>query len=147
MADMPHTSAPIGATSRATARPAQEEDSGWITFASTLLGILGTLNIIYGIAAISDSRVYVGDATFVFGSLNTWGWLLLFAGAIQLFASFGVWSGNEIARWAGVFVAAANALIQIFFIPAFPFLSLALFAVDILVIYGLVAHGGRRARI
>ena len=29
-------------------------------------------------------------------------------------------------------------------IPAYPFWSLAIFAVDILIIYGLAAYGGRR---
>lgn len=146
MADIPHTSTPVGAsTHRATARPVQDE-SGWVTFAATLLGILGTLNIIYGIAAISDSRVYANDVTYVFGSLNSWGWLLLFGGALQLLVAFGVWNGNELARWGGVLLASLNAIIQLFFIPAMPFLALALFAIDILAIYGLIAYGGQRAR-
>ena len=36
-----------------------------------------------------------------------------------------------------------NAIIQLLFIPAYPFWSLALFTLDILVIYGLIAHGKR----
>jgi len=31
-----------------------------------------------------------------------------------------------------------------FFIPALPLLSVTLFAVDVLVIYGLITYGGRR---
>ena len=144
MADMPHPGAPPRAASRYTDRPAAEA-SGWVTFAGALLAILGTLNIVYGIAAISDSRVYVGDVEYVFGTLNSWGWFLCIAGAIQLLTAFGVWSGNELARWVGVFIAGLNAIIQLFFIPALPFLALALFAIDILVIYGLIAYGGRQA--
>jgi hypothetical protein len=30
------------------------------------------------------------------------------------------------------------------FMPASPFLGLALFALDVLIVYGLVVHGGRR---
>ena len=146
MADMPETSLPPQVAARYERRPVEDKGSGWVTFAGALLAILGTLNIIYGIAAISDSRVYVGDQTYVFGDLNSWGWLLLFAGAIQLVTAFGVWSGNELARWAGVFIASANAIIQLLFIPAIPFLALSLFAIDILVIYALIAYGGRQAR-
>ena len=144
MADMPHTGATPRSAARSASRPA-DDSSGWVTFAGALLAILGVMNIVYGIAAISDSRVYVGEQTYVFGDLNTWGWFLLFAGAVQLVTAFGVWSGNEIARWAGVFIAAINAIIQLLFIPAFPFLALSLFAIDILAIYGLIAYGGRPA--
>ena len=126
-------------------RPAVET-SGWVTFAGAMLALVGTLNIVYGIAAIDDSRVYSGDDVYVFGSLNSWGWFLLFAGGLQLVTAFGVWTGSEIARGAGVLLAAANAIVLLLFMPAFPLLALALFAVDILVIYGLLAYGGLRAR-
>src|SRR4051794_7584057 len=38
---------------------------GWVVFAGVMLAIVGTLNFIYGIAAISDSKFYVRDTTFV----------------------------------------------------------------------------------
>jgi hypothetical protein len=38
-----------------------------------------------------------------------------------------------------------NALAQMFFIPAYPFWSLAIIAIDIVAIYGLAVHGGQRA--
>jgi hypothetical protein len=117
-----------------------------VTFAGTMLAIVGTMNVIYGIAAIDNANVYVGDAQYVFGDLNTWGWFLLIVGAVQIVTAFGIWSGNELARWVGVFAASVNALLQLLFIPAFPFLSLSLFAIDVLVIYGLIAYGGRRSR-
>ena len=142
MADMTSSAVPPQASTRRASRTT--EGSGWVTFAGTMLAVVGTLNIIYGIGAIDDSRVYVGDATYVFGDLNTWGWFLLIVGAVQILTAFGIWSGNELARWVGVAIAAVNAMIQMLFIPAFPFLAMSLFALDILVIYGLIAHGGRR---
>ena len=36
-----------------------------------------------------------------------------------------------------------SGVAQLLFIPAYPFWSLALFTLDILVIYGLIAHGSR----
>jgi hypothetical protein len=142
MAGMTSGAAPPREGSRHAARVT--EGSGWVTFAGTMLAILGTLNIIYGIAAIDDSRVYVGDTTYVFGDLNTWGWFLLFIGAVQLLTAFGIWNGNELARWVGIAAAMGNAILQLLFLPAFPFLAMSLFALDILVIYGLIAYGGRR---
>ena len=44
-------------------------------------------------------------------------------------------------RWGGVAIAGLNAIAQLLFMPSYPLWSLALFTLDILVIYGLVAHG------
>ena len=64
-------------------------------------------------------------------------------GSCQVLAAFGVWAKTPGVRWFGVTVAALNGIAQLLFIPAYPFWSLTLFTVDILVIYGLVAHGKR----
>ena len=46
-------------------------------FAGIMLAIIGVLNVIYGIAAVGDSKFYVRDVEYVFANLNTWGWLLI----------------------------------------------------------------------
>ena len=120
-----------------------DHGSGWVGFAGMMLAIVGTLNIIYGIGAIDDAHVYVGETEYVFGDLNLWGWLLLLIGIIQVAGGFGIWSGAQWARWVGIGSAGTNAILQLLFMPAFPLLSLALFAVDILVIYALIQYGGR----
>jgi hypothetical protein len=121
------------------------EGYGWVLFAGTMIALVGTLNLIYGIAAIGDSKFYTQNATYVISDLNTWGWALLIIGAIQLFAAVGIWMQVGGARWVGIVTAALNAVVQMIFIAAFPLLALAIFAVDILVIYGLLAHGRRPA--
>jgi hypothetical protein len=120
---------------------------GWVVFAGSMLALVGTLNFIYGIAAVSNSKFYVRDVTYVISDLKTWGWFLLIIGAIQFLAAFGIWTGSELAKWIGILSAGANAVVQMLALPGYPFLSLSLFTIDILVIYGLVAHGGRKARI
>ena len=125
---------------------AYDEDRGlgWVVFAGIMLSIVGILNIVYGIAAIDNANFYAAGANYVITDLNTWGWFLLGVGAVQFLAAFGIWAGSEWGRWVGIISAGCNAILQMFFIPAFPLLSVSLFAVDILVIYGLVAYGGRR---
>jgi hypothetical protein len=142
---MSTSSAPRSAPSAEARRaPREPEGSGWVSFAGVMLAILGTMNIIYGIAAIDSANVYVGEAQYVFSDLNTWGWFLAIAGAVQVMAAFSIWNRTEWGRWIGIASASVNAILQLLFLPAFPFLSLSLFAVGILVIYGLVAYGGRR---
>lgn len=116
---------------------------GWVLFAGVMLAMVGTLNVIDGIAAISNSRFFVNGATYIFSDLNTWGWIVLALGAIQVLTGIGVGLRVRGVRWVGVLFATLNAIAQLLFLPAYPFLSLALFTVDILVIYGLVAYGGR----
>jgi hypothetical protein len=118
---------------------------GWVVFAGTMLMLVGILNVVYGIAAIDNSKFFVNGAKYVISDLNTWGWVVLVTGALQVLAAIGVWARNTLATWAGVFFAGLNAIGVLLMLPAYPFLSLSLFAVDLLVIYGLAVHGGRRA--
>jgi hypothetical protein len=119
------------------------EGGGWITFAGVVLVIVATLNIIDGIAAIGDSAFFVGDARYVFSDLNTWGWIVLVIGVIQAAVALGVWAGSQLARWTGVLIVSLNAIAQLLFIPSYPFLALSIFTLDVLVLYGLIAYGGR----
>jgi hypothetical protein len=131
---------------RATERPlSYTDDTGesWVLFAAVILGMLAALNLIYGIAAVADSSFFVGDARFVLSGLNTWGWVLIFAGAAQGLVAFGVWARWTGVRWVGVAIAVLNAILQMMVMPAYPFWSLCLIALDVLVIYGLIAHGSR----
>lgn len=117
---------------------------GWVLFAGIMLMVAGTMNFIYGIAAISGSSFYVGGAHYVISDLNTWGWVVMIVGIIQFCVALGIWAKSGWARWTGVVVASINACIQLVFLPASPFLALSIFALDLLVIYGLVAYGGRQ---
>jgi hypothetical protein len=121
----------------------EDRGAGWIMFSGVLLLTLGTLNVIDGIAAIGKAHFYVANAHYVFGDLKTWGWVALCLGAIQLVVGLGVFAKNQAARWTGVAVLSLNAIAQLLMIPAYPFWSLAIFAIDILALYGLVAYGQR----
>ena len=123
----------------------EERGQGWIMFAGLLLLTLGTINVIDGIAAIGKAHFYVGNAHYVFGDLKTWGWVVLILGALQLLVGVGVFAKNQFARWTGVVVLSLNALAQLLMMPAYPFWSLSIFAIDILAIYGLIAYGKRIA--
>jgi hypothetical protein len=130
---------------RPAPRPSNRADRGigWLVFAALMVGVAGVLNTIYGIAAVSSSSFYVRDAKYVLGDLETFGWILLVLGVVQMCASAGILAWASWARWVGVACAAGNAVVQILFIPSYPFLAITLYAVDLIVIYGLVAYGGR----
>jgi uncharacterized membrane protein HdeD (DUF308 family) len=122
-----------------------DSGTGWVVFAGVMILIVGVLNVIYGIAALDNSSFYAQDTRYVlFDDLNTWGWILLVVGIVQILVAFGIWARNQFARWLGVFIASLNAIVQLLFLPASPFLALALFSIDLLVVFGLIAYGDRR---
>jgi len=119
------------------------EGHGLILFAVVLLLVIGFFNLIDGIAAIANSHVFIANAHYVFGDLRTWGWITLIAGALQLLAAAGVLAGNQLARWFAVAVVGLNAINQMFFIPAYPFWSLTIIAIDVVALWALCIYGSR----
>ncbi len=121
-----------------------DHGQGLVTFAGVMIMIAAVLNTLYGIAAIDKANFFIADARYVFGDLSTWGWFLLALGVVQAFAAFAIWRGAPWARWFGVACASVNAILQMLWIPAYPVLAMTILALDIIVIYGLLAYGGRR---
>jgi hypothetical protein len=122
------------------------EGLGWVSFASIMLGLAGTFNVIDAIVALTRSKFYVHGAVFVFSDLHTWAWIILLLGVLQLMAAFAVFTGSQFARWFGVATAGLNAIGQLLFLPAYPLWAISMFAVDILIIYALCAYAGPRLR-
>jgi hypothetical protein len=121
----------------------EERGYGWVMFAGVLLLMLGTLNFIEGLAAIGNAHFFVANTHYIAGSLNTWGWVVLCIGVLEWAVGCGVFLKNQLSRWTGVVVLAANAIAQLLMMPAYPFWSLSIFTLDILAIYGLIAYGKR----
>lgn len=121
----------------------EQEGSGWILFAGIMILIAGILNIVYGIAAIDNSKFFAGHTEFVISSLKTWGWITLIIGILEVLAAFSIWAGGVFGAIFGIFAASISAIGALLSIPAYPFLSLAIFAIDVLIIYGLAAYGAR----
>jgi hypothetical protein len=128
-----------GAGSRAEGR-----GYGMVLFASILLFVISFFNMLYGIAAIAGSHVFVANAHYVIGDLRAWGWVTLIIAAVQFIAACGVLAGNQLARWFAVAVVGINAIEMMFFIPAYPFWALIIIAADIVALWGLCAYGSRQ---
>ena len=116
---------------------------GLVLFAAVMLLVTSFFNLIDGIAAIANSHVFVANAHYVIGDLRAWGWTALILSVLQLVAGLGVLAGNQLARWAGVGLVALNLIAQMFFLPAYPFWSLTIIAVDVVALWGLCVYGSR----
>ena len=116
--------------------------TGRAVFAATLLLILGTLNVIYGIGALDDARVFVNDTRFILDDLNTLGWVLIILGAVQVTGGVSLFAGNTYGRVIGVLGAGFGAIGALLSIGgSYPWWSLAVFALCLYVLHGLLIFG------
>jgi hypothetical protein len=110
-------------------------------FVGILLLIVGTLNVFYGIAAVANSSFYAAGERFVFGDLNTWGWITIVLGGIQLTGAFSLFVGNLYGRVIGLIAAVFGAIEALANVGgAHPWWSLGVFAVCLWAIYGLSVY-------
>lgn len=118
---------------------------GRVIFAATLLLIVGTINILYGIGALDDANVFVNDQRFILTNLNTLGWVLIVLGLIQLTGGFSLMAGNTYGRVLGIIgggLGAIGALLSIG--GSYPWWSLAVFALCVYVVHGIMVFGEDR---
>ena len=124
--------------------------AGRVVFASIVLLMVGTINIIYGIGALDDANVFVNDTRFILSNLNTLGWVLIILGIIQLIAGFSLIAGGGFGRVIGIIAGSLGAIGALLSIGgAYPWWSLAIFALCVRVVHGLVVFGQdeREARV
>ena len=115
----------------------QDRVTGWWVFAAIMLLISGTLNVIWGIAAIGNSTFFTANARYVVSGLHTWGWITLLLGVIELCAGFSLFAGGGFGRWVGIIAASLTSIAALMSIPAYPFWSLCVFALAIIVVFEL----------
>ena len=118
---------------------------GWVTFAAIVLGVAGIMRIFDAIWAFRYHGVLPENfEAAIFGhSLKTYGWIYLVVAAVLIVSAVLVLSGSQVARWVGVAAGAIIAISAIWWMPYYPVWSLAYIAIGALVIYALVAYGGK----
>lgn len=115
--------------------------TGRVVFVAVLLMLAGTLDIVYGIAAVSNAHFF-DNTQYVFASLHTWGWVTIIVGIIQLTAAFSLFGSGTYGRVIGIVAASLGALESLLSIGGtHPWWSLALFFLCLYVLHGLIVFG------
>ena len=114
----------------------------WLEFAAILLFLVGTFNIIDGIAAIRDSKYVVNQV--LFSNLHAWGWFFLIWGILQIVAAFAVYKGARWAVYAALVTVFFNAIAHLSAAKTYPVWSITIVVLDVVIMYGLVVHSGRK---
>jgi hypothetical protein len=116
--------------------------TGRAAFAATLLLIVGVLNIIYGIGALDSANIFTDDRRYVFTNLNTLGWVLIVLGVVQITGGISLFAGNTYGRVIGIVAAGLGAISALLSIGgAYPWWSLAIFALCVFIIHGIFILG------
>jgi hypothetical protein len=124
-------------------RPDPTGWTGWVVFASFMMFLLGAFQAVQGLVALFDDGFYLVTSgnLVVDVNYNVWGTVHLLLGVLLMLTGAGVLTGNLAARTIGVILAGLSALANLLFIEAYPFWSILIITVDILVIYALTVHG------
>jgi len=88
--------------------------------------------------------VTVGGKGVIVWDITVWGWVNLLIGLLMIGTSVGLFMMKGAARWAGIFFAAASAILQVGVLTAFPIWALIVIALDVVVIYQLTARWDAR---
>ena len=113
--------------------------TGWIAFAGVLLVIVGVLNIVDGIAALSNDERYQ-TAQLLFGDLTTWGWIYLLTGAVQLLAAVLLFKSRSTGMVLAVTLASVSGIAHFLSIGAYPIWSVTVMVINFVIIFGLLTH-------
>ena len=116
--------------------------TGRVIFAATLLLIVGTLNIVYGIGALDNANIFANDTRYILTDLNTLGWVLIILGVIQLAGGFSLMAGNTYGRVIGIIGGTLGAIGALLSIGGNnPWWSLAAPALCVYVVHGILVFG------
>ena len=116
---------------------------GVTVFAGVVLATLASLQILQGLAAVLKDDVYVRGVEYTYKfDVSTWGWIHLLIGVIGVAVGFGILYGQVWATVGGLAIAVVSALSQFMFMPYYPFWSMLLIFMDIVVIWALATTLG-----
>ena len=124
-----------------------QEATGWavgfILFAAIMMIMAGVFQALQGLVAIFENEFYVPTRNYVFQfDATSWGWIHLVVGLLVAFAGWGLLSGRTWARAVAIILAVLSAIANFAFIPYYPFWSMLIIVIDILVIWAIAAYGG-----
>lgn len=117
-------------------------------FAATLLTMVGIFQVLAGIAAIAEDKVYVSGIEYVYQfDITTWGWIHLILGVIAFVVGICMVLGQTWARVAGIVIAIIGSVAAFAFMPYYPYWALAVLALYIFVIWSLAQLISSRAEL
>lgn len=122
---------------------ADQEDFPWAAgvtmFAGVVLTISAGFQILEGISAVADDKVFIRGIDYVYAfDITTWGWIHLVFGLIGLATGIGLLTRQGWAWLVGILIAALSMISNFAYLPYFPIWGLTVIALDVVVMWALI---------
>jgi len=115
--------------------------NGLSIFAAAMMVITGFWQVLAGLAALLNDKVYVTTPGYIYSfDLTAWGWIHLLLGILVVCAGVAVFFGQMWARVVGIMLASLSMIANFLFIPHYPIWSLTIIALDVAVIWALATY-------
>jgi hypothetical protein len=114
--------------------------AGWLVFAGVYLLVAGTMNAIWGLAALTDRRVLLEEG-LAWSTLTTWGWVSVAVAAVQLSAGSLVLARRLVGRVLAVTIAMAGLFVNFLPVGAYPVWSILALVANGLVLWAVTVYG------
>lgn len=117
--------------------------TGWVVFAGVILITVGIFSAVQGLVALIGPSSYyvVTEGGLWLLDVTGWGWWNLIIGVLLVLVGGALLSGQTWARVIAIILVILNAVGALLLIPAQPWWSMIVIAIDVLVLYALIVHG------
>jgi hypothetical protein len=114
---------------------------GLVTFAAIMMFLLAGFQLTFALMEFWRATWITFSAYGTFGGyLWLWGILDTLFALVAFYAGADLLRGGTAGQVIGILIAVFSAIRWFFYLPAAPLLGAVVIAVDIVIIYGLVAH-------
>lgn len=114
--------------------------TGWLVFAGAYLLVAGTMNAIWGLAALTDREI-LRESALAWSNLTTWGWLSVVAAGVQVAAGSLVLARRVVGRALAGVLAFAGLFVNFLSIGAYPVWSILALIANGLVLWAVTVYG------
>ncbi|QIX48321.1 MULTISPECIES: hypothetical protein [Rhodococcus] len=106
--------------------------------AAIILTTVGILQLLQGIAAVAEDELFVVGQEYTFKfDFTAWGWVHIVAGAVVILVGIALLTGATWARVAAIVIAALSILLNFMWLPYYPWWSILIIALDVVVIWAV----------
>jgi hypothetical protein len=128
------------------AGPQLATPSGWavggVLFAASMMVLMGTFQVLGGLAAIVNDNFFVVTHHYAFNvDVTAWGWFNVIFGAVIVAAGIALFSQRTWAAIVALVLAGLSMIDNFLFLPHYPFWSLLVIAIDAWIIWALTRPG------
>ena len=107
--------------------------------AAIIMVTVGIIQFLQGIAAVAEDEVFALGLNYVYEfDLTTWGWIHIVLGVLVAGVGGALLTGAGWARATALVIAAISLVANFLWLPYYPWWSILIIALDIVVIWAVV---------